>query len=60
MTAFTSILEKKKFSKDQIVYQEGQPCDFIYIVLKGEFIVQKSLPKKVPKNQTITQKLFNN
>ena len=34
-------LTRKKFARGQVISKEGEPCDNIYIILKGEFEVSK-------------------
>ena len=38
-------LAKAKFIRKQTVYAEGQSAKFIYIVKKGEFVLERALPK---------------
>lgn len=38
---FADRLEQKTCIKDQILYKEGDPIDYVYIVRSGEFIVTR-------------------
>ena len=45
MCSYTQYLEKAKFCRGQIVYNQGDPVDYIYLVLKGEFELCRKLPR---------------
>ena len=40
---YVKMIKKLKYTHGQIVYSEGDPCDFVYIVKKGEFEMEKRL-----------------
>ena len=40
-----SVLTKKKFHRGQIVYQEGKRANKVYLVWKGEFELERKLPR---------------
>jgi CRP-like cAMP-binding protein len=42
---FTHYLQKHSYIRNQYVYKEGDPADFVYIVYSGEFELGKKLPK---------------
>lgn len=43
LAKFTYFFEEKEFRRGQVVYTEGQPCKFVYIVKEGEFELQKKM-----------------
>jgi hypothetical protein len=51
---FQHCLVKKKYIRKQFVYKVGQAAEFVYIVKKGEFVVERDLPKN---DTQTTQKL---
>ncbi len=50
LATFISLVVKKTFIRNQLVFKESQPASKVYIVFKGEFELRKPLPRKVPKN----------
>jgi CRP-like cAMP-binding protein len=43
--AFSSQMKAAKFTYNQVVYRQGDPCKFCYFVHKGEFELKRSLPR---------------
>ena len=39
------MITKRTFYRQQFVYLEGNPAKYVFIVFKGEFQLQKRLPK---------------
>lgn len=45
VSVFTNFLIPELFIRNQYVYKEGDPADFVYIIVNGEFELVKSLAK---------------
>ena len=58
LAKFTNFLKKQKFIRNQIVYKEGTPAHFAFIVVKGEFELQKSLTKTQGQSELAVIKLL--
>ena len=43
-------LEKRYYQRNETLYFQGQPADYVYIVKKGEFELTKPLRQQYSKN----------
>jgi len=43
LTKFSLMLKPRKLKRNQIVFREGDECDWVFIVKKGEFEVKKKV-----------------
>ena len=43
---YSNFLIPIKYTRGQTVYKQGNPADHVYIVRKGEFELEKRLPRK--------------
>jgi hypothetical protein len=41
------MLKPRSLKRNQLVFREGDPCNSVFIVLKGEFEVKKKIKAKV-------------
>lgn len=55
MNKFNFNFEKQYFYRNQSVYRETEPAEYLYIVIDGEFEVSKTITKKVKKEKDISK-----
>jgi len=55
----TYYFENKSCIRDAVLYKEGDPSNYVYIVKNGEFQATKKIMHVVPKENTIEKILEN-
>jgi len=54
LAKFSYFFQEKEYKRGQAIYQEGEPCRYVFIVKEGEFELKKKFKKsnKVPIDYT--------
>ena len=47
LSKFSYFFQEKEYKRGQAIYQEGEPCRFVFIVKEGEFELKKKFKKKI-------------